>query len=369
MTLKEKSWLTIGLTVCGLVIFSSLIVTFDLDRRLAAALFDEELLWPHGLKPFWQFMEDHGTWPGMILLVFSLVAAVASGRRAQWRSWRKYWWLVFLTGLIAAGLIGNVVLKDHWGRPRPREIQAFDGPWEYRHFHQPGRPGRGKSFVSGDAAMGFIFVTFFFFRRKSKRLAYVGGTAGVIWGSVVSAGRFTLGAHFLTDALWALGLVVLTASVLYYHVLKIPWPEDETFWRKLTPAGRFAWGLVLVTVAAYAAMTFFWHRPYYRTDYRRLALPDDPRRIEITANVDLDRSEVVYWGRDQARLSINSAAVGGSNVDVHLDEQTRTGDGVLYLDYRLRPEGRLENLEHGLTLYLPDHLVPRPLVVVVHPAG
>ncbi len=47
---------------------------------------------------------------------------------------------------------------------------------------------------------------YFVFRRKNRRLAYVGLTVGLLFGSIFTFGQLVRGAHFLSHNLWSAGV-------------------------------------------------------------------------------------------------------------------------------------------------------------------
>ena len=59
---------------------------------------------------------------------------------------RRYFLLYSLVSIIGAGLFINAFLKEHTGRPRPREIKEFNGNWNYLPAFHFGIPGKGRSF-------------------------------------------------------------------------------------------------------------------------------------------------------------------------------------------------------------------------------
>ena len=66
--------------------------------------------------------------------------------------------IVFLiaTMALAPGLLVNVVLKDHWGRPRPIDVTQFGGTEHFVAWWDPrGDCPKNCSFVSGDVAGAF----------------------------------------------------------------------------------------------------------------------------------------------------------------------------------------------------------------------
>ncbi|MGB9153114.1 MAG: phosphatase PAP2 family protein [Alphaproteobacteria bacterium] len=124
----------------------------------------------------------------------------------------KAWLFLLLALLIGPGLVANVGLKDHWGRARPREVvemggtQAFS-PVYVPQFHNAHSNG---SFVSGDGAFGFFLPVFAYVvpRRASRR---------VFWGCMIAGGlfgfaRLAMGAHFLSDLVYAAFFVMAAAA-------------------------------------------------------------------------------------------------------------------------------------------------------------
>ena len=127
----------------------------------------------------------------------------------------KAWLFLLLALLIAPGLIANVGFKDHWGRDRPREVSEFGGTRQFTpalepHFEKARSNG---SFVSGDGAFGFFLPAFAYVapRRSSRRIFW--GTLGA--GGVFGATRILMGAHFLSDVLFAALFMLASITCLY----------------------------------------------------------------------------------------------------------------------------------------------------------
>jgi lipid A 4'-phosphatase len=60
-------------------------------------------------------------------------------------------------------LLANTLLKDHWGRARPTQIEAFGGLQRFTPAPLPAAEcERNCAFVSGHAALGFSLVAFGF---------------------------------------------------------------------------------------------------------------------------------------------------------------------------------------------------------------
>src|SRR5207249_3238038 len=78
------------------------------------------------------------------------------------------------------GLIANTLFKDHWGRARPAQIEAFGGTRQFTPAPLPAAQcDRNCAFVSGHAAFAFSLVSFAFllplgWRRKTAVAAALG---------------------------------------------------------------------------------------------------------------------------------------------------------------------------------------------------
>lgn len=130
----------------------------------------------------------------------------------------KGWLFLLLALLIGPVLIANVALKDHWGRARPREVAEFGGTASFSPALAP-QPVATKngSFVSGDGAFGFYLPCFAYLvspgtrRQQSRR---------VFWGCLAAGGAFAfarlaMGAHFLSDNLFAALLMLAATAALH----------------------------------------------------------------------------------------------------------------------------------------------------------
>lgn len=116
--------------------------------------------------------------------------------------------LVLLLGPL---VLTNLILKDQWGRPRPRELALFGGdatyiaPWNFSD-----QCLRNCSFVSGETSSAIWLLTFIPFLpvvwHRSALVVVFGYTLAI------SLLRIAFGAHFASDVILSIllnGLVVL----------------------------------------------------------------------------------------------------------------------------------------------------------------
>jgi lipid A 4'-phosphatase len=123
---------------------------------------------------------------------------------------------LFLVLIVGAGLVVNVVLKDNFGRARPRDIAEFGGSRQYTPpFVLSGECNKNCSFSSGEAAGGFfpLALALALGRRRASFIAAAG------FGALVSFCRIATGAHFLSDTVVSFFVMLLAADVLYHYLL------------------------------------------------------------------------------------------------------------------------------------------------------
>ncbi len=203
-----------GLTLLFLAIATWLITVTNLDRALTA-YFPVAGTWPVGDLPFWQFFYKIDRVPSFILGGCSLALALYGCFKPAWASWKRRGLFLVVLLVIGPGILVNSVFKQHWGRPRPREVVEFGGTKQFLHPWQKGISGKGRSFPSGHASAAFyLSAPYFVYRRSNRRRALAWLTGGLVFGILMSVARITQGGHFLSDCLWAWGLVQLTALLL-----------------------------------------------------------------------------------------------------------------------------------------------------------
>jgi lipid A 4'-phosphatase len=133
---------------------------------------------------------------------------------------------LFMVLLLGAGLVVNLVLKDNFGRARPRDVVEFGGTKLYTApFVVSTECGKNCSFSSGEAAGGFFFLALA--RALSRRRALL--VAGFGFGALASFCRIASGAHFFSDTVVSFFVMLIVADVLHFYLLS---PERE----RLAPA-------------------------------------------------------------------------------------------------------------------------------------
>lgn len=179
--------------------------------------------WPLASQPPWPLLYRASPWITASLVIAGL-AVLAAGALLRRRPWRRHAVFVLLSVVLGPGLLGNVLLKDHWNHPRPREIAEFGGALNYVPTPLLGREG-GASFPCGHCTVGFLYGVGWWIWRRRRARALASLSAGLLAGGLLGVGRMAAGAHFLSDIFWSALLAAGVSHILYYHVLRLP--RDE----------------------------------------------------------------------------------------------------------------------------------------------
>lgn len=124
---------------------------------------------------------------------------------------------LMLTMALGPGLAVNVVLKDHWGRPRPATVTEFGGPYAYRPPVIPGGPcPKNCSFPSGHASLGFWMAAPAMLAPRRRRKFTLPAAIG--FGALVGIVRMAQGGHFLSDVVYA-GLITVGIITILHTAL------------------------------------------------------------------------------------------------------------------------------------------------------
>lgn len=174
---------------------------------------------------FFSFMFNYGFIPAEITAMIAAVILLLSYASKSWKRWRSSALVLLLTLAIGSGFITHALLKDHWGRPRPKQVIEFGGKQPFRPFYEPNffhQPEPSKSFPCGHCSVGFYFFALILVgKRMGNRYFYwIGIFLTLFLGVALSITRLAQGGHFFSD-------VLMTALIMWLTALTFDWLYNQ----------------------------------------------------------------------------------------------------------------------------------------------
>jgi len=350
---KMVGWQLLAIQFALLLLITIIFTWLDVDRTITGYFYTPEQGWFLARQPLWHWLYRYGTIPGIVFTLAALLAWLASFLTPRLQAWRRPCLVVVLTTVLAAGFLVNSVLKQYWGRPRPSQTVSYGGNWEYRPIFPPGTPGKGASFPCGHCTMGFVFLAAAGFHQRSKLLSIGGVATGLVLGGLLSAARVVQGAHFTSDAVWALGVVGMTATALILYL-----PQTGSARRTVRPSRSTRRKLILLVGSLLAvglvAGGFLTRRPFYSTYSYPIDLPPGISRIEVAINADPENFKVAYRDKQEARLQVDAHGFGWINFVYRLHFASHPAGNTLRLELQHETGSYFAELDHALALTLPE---------------
>ena len=214
-----------------LILICFLIVSLLLSQFPAVDIHISRVFFDKGFtlkEQWWQAWFREGMTYFLYVSMASVVAVYALNRLSK-RNWyhidgRKVCYL-FLVLILGAGLIVNVILKDNFGRARPRDIEEFGGSKRFTPaFVVSSECDTNCSFSSGEGA-GAFFSLALAMALSRKRAMFA---AGVGLGCAVSFSRVASGAHFFSDTVVSFFVMLIVADGLYHYMFLAETQPEES---------------------------------------------------------------------------------------------------------------------------------------------
>jgi len=209
----KRGW---AILTCFLISSLLLVQFSDLDIRISRLFFDNGFY----LRDTWWQTFLHEGMAYFLSLSMLAVAGISYFNKRKQRDLlgldgKKALYLALVL-ILGAGLIVNVIFKEHFGRARPRDIEEFGGS---RHFTPAfvisQECASNCSFSSGEGAGGFFAVALALALSRRRRILL----AALAFGGVVSFSRIAAGAHFFSDTMVSFFVMLLVADILYHYMV------------------------------------------------------------------------------------------------------------------------------------------------------
>lgn len=324
-----------------------------LDLALTGIFFDagSQEHWPRGQQMPWSLLYNASSWITASLVLGGLVG-LAIGLVRRRPLLQRQATFVILCMLLGPGLVVNAVFKDHWDRPRPRDVIELGGSLHYAPA--PLRGEGGKSFPCGHCSVGFLYALGAWVWRRRLSWAIASAATGLSLGTAMGVGRMAAGGHFPSDIAWSAFISLGIAHWLYWYVLKIPVHEAGEL---PSSSGRRLPRYVLPLLAAFGALGILSalfvtaHGERIDTAIRLDSLPMQPRAIAVSAQYS-DVHIVVVDSGDAVRVQgeTHGFRLPGSRL---VASHAFTATPVATLHYSIEQRGRFTDLDCRISMEIP----------------
>lgn len=154
--------------------------------------------------------------------IILLAGWIAIGLTRRWRRTALALAFVGMSLLLGPGL-ATWAVKEHQLRARPLDVVEFGGQRQFTPaLQQANQCSDNCAFVSGHVACGFFFASLMLLDPR-RRWWWI--TLGVVAGGLIGVARISVGAHWLSDALWAFPITLLS-SWLVWQVLAFFYKQE-----------------------------------------------------------------------------------------------------------------------------------------------
>jgi lipid A 4'-phosphatase len=146
------------------------------------------------------------------LAILSLLAWIVVSLLRRWRRFGLALAFVGFSLTLGPGFVTWAV-KEHTLRARPFDVVQFGGERQFTPaLTQAQECTDNCAFTSGHTACGFFFVSLMLLHPR-RRWYWIAG--GLLAGALVGVARMSVGAHWLSDVLWALPITLLTSGAVW----------------------------------------------------------------------------------------------------------------------------------------------------------
>ena len=224
----ELKWAT---ATCA--VLACLFVLLPQTDLAASGLFYQDGHWLLRPDSLWLVLPYHGMprlGQAIVLALFILLPLSFLRRCQRLHTHRSYLAFLLVAALIGPITLVDVVFKEHSGRARPINVQAFGGEKTFTPaFVVADQCRKNCAFVSGHVAAASFFMAFGWLSAPAVRRRWM--LVGLTSAGLVGLARMLPGGHFLSD-------VVFAWFSVYFTLWGVEWLFRRQGWLSAPPAAN-----------------------------------------------------------------------------------------------------------------------------------
>ena len=166
----------------------------------------------------------------------------------------------------------------------------------------------------------------------------------------------TQGAHFVSDGVWALGVLMLTLSVLYYFVFKPPLSEKQDFSPMPAKQQRRLFSGILLAMFVMTGL-YITRRPFYQDYQKKFTLPLRAESLLLQTNLEKERFELEPSDGKSPMIHLEGRGFALPDTNFRVDFSLPKSGDIPVIRLELKQNGYFAELETRVKLKLPENLI------------
>lgn len=299
LLLKAGFWLPIIFMGITAILFN----LFPIDLAVQDHYYSDG--WHLNENSLVRFVYNYSNLPALFTVIAALILyALSYSRLKRYAIYRKIFIYLTVMMVLGPGLVINALLKENWGRPRPRQLVEYGGIYQYEAPLNIDKSSPGKSFPCGHASMGFYFFALAFalspFRRKAALFTHI---FAAIYGGLIGWVRIMQGGHFLSDVIFS-GCIVYLLSLVVWHLMRLhhsPLSSLQAPKKSISKAGKIAIAGVIVLIIIATSLG---------TPHNKMQSYKDDRLDAESIELNLNKAQVVLEPANRSQILFESIGFG-----------------------------------------------------------
>ena len=215
-----------------------------------------------------------------------------------------------------------------------------------------GIPGKGHSFPCGHCSIAFTLTSGIIFFRQSKKFAILSFSFGLGYGILMSIARIAQGGHFLSDAIWSLGVVFFTLIIFYFFIFQPPKTEQKPVYKF---SKKQKWNIITTTsiILALLVLFVFNRRPFYKNHFSNFKINYEINHLEFYIPKNWDFSVQYLDNINKGEFNLEIKGYAPPFTTHYLNFVPNDIEGTMKLSFTENVFGYQRDFQQNLKILIP----------------